>query len=733
MGSPINQSPIAVTKALQYIDIDITPAFAKGPPANGLVLVPTKGSPIFVSFDSKENPLTSHDPELSVSVNDASSTQLQQEIQRATLAENTISTNLATETTRAAGAENGLSSGLNAEIARAKSAEGALGTGVASETTRATGAETGITNALNSEIANRVAGDTKALSAATAYTDASAANEAVQRAAADTTLQGNLTVLQNSLSGYAQLGAANKFAASQIINGDLSANNVNAAGLLTTNGALLPAVQQATPAQGFPSNPFDLAASVSDGTNSHNETFRWVAVPVNSGSQNYSAALKLQYGDGGVPGDTGVSIDRNGIFTFAPGQPIPGAFTAGGDLTGTATGQSVAKLQGVQLSLNGPSSLRAGQVLGFDGVAIVGTTPPPGPQGPQGPKGDTGQQGPPGPQGPAAGSASVPSNYGLVGSVSLPPTGSSLVGSLALSGNSWTTDPPIYTTFFDPRACHAAVSLLGSLYILGGSSTHCDDPYGVTDAVEYIARGIWVNGQSLPTARENLAAVTLNGLIYAIGGDNANSKALSTVEVYDPSSGTWTQKAPIPTARTGLSAVALNGKIYAFGGFDSNFNSVPTLEVYDPGTDAWGEKPSRMPLAGDSGSAVVNGKIYNVGSGALLIYDPASDSWSQGAPPLHSVFSPGVAGVNGKVYSIGGQMNNGVIVNAVDMYEPVGNTWTSVASLPQALAYLAAVSDSNGQIHTLGGQTGGNAISYLAQHTAYSFNPPVMVWFFSQD
>ena len=41
------------------------------------------------------------------------------------------------------------------------------------------------------------------------------------------------------------------------------------------------------------------------------------------------------------------------------------------------------------------------------------------------------------------------------------------------------------------------------------------------------------------------------------------------------------------TPRWGLAAVALNGKIYAIGGcFDEN-KPYSTVEIYDPATDTW--------------------------------------------------------------------------------------------------------------------------------------------------
>ena len=46
-----------------------------------------------------------------------------------------------------------------------------------------------------------------------------------------------------------------------------------------------------------------------------------------------------------------------------------------------------------------------------------------------------------------------------------------------------------------------------------------------------------------------------------------------TVDEYDPAMGTWTRKADMPTSRNALATVAIDGKIYAIGG-KANFGFV---------------------------------------------------------------------------------------------------------------------------------------------------------------
>lgn len=68
----------------------------------------------------------------------------------------------------------------------------------------------------------------------------------------------------------------------------------------------------------------------------------------------------------------------------------------------------------------------------------------------------------------------------------------------------------------------------------------------------------------MPTPRAFLAAASVNGKIYAIGGDEVDAQ--TAVEVYDAATNTWTTVAPLPNGRGDLAVAGANGKIYAIGG-----------------------------------------------------------------------------------------------------------------------------------------------------------------------
>jgi len=86
----------------------------------------------------------------------------------------------------------------------------------------------------------------------------------------------------------------------------------------------------------------------------------------------------------------------------------------------------------------------------------------------------------------------------------------------------------------------------------------------------------------LPTPRTNLATASVDGLLFAVGGNNGDGPWLSVVESYDPASNLWSAKAPMPTPRTMLGVAATSIYIYAVGGGNSTDARLPTVEKYRP-------------------------------------------------------------------------------------------------------------------------------------------------------
>ena len=230
----------------------------------------------------------------------------------------------------------------------------------------------------------------------------------------------------------------------------------------------------------------------------------------------------------------------------------------------------------------------------------------------------------------------------------------------------------------------------------------------------------------MPTARDGLSTIAVDGKIYTIGGliEPSPLTVLSMVEVYDPTTDTWENKADMPTRRFAHATAVVNGKIYVIGGLDIPDDAAEddpgrdlfTVEVYDPHTDTW-ERRTDMPTPRElaNNAPVVNGKSYVIGGwqqgvqvsgesgvATVEVYDPAADTWEQGTdmPTPRGAF--GISKVDGKIYVIGGGPSRNPFLPTVEMYDPTTDVWGPKADMPTRRRSHSA-SAVNGIIYAIGG------------------------------
>jgi len=376
----------------------------------------------------------------------------------------------------------------------------------------------------------------------------------------------------------------------------------------------------------------------------------------------------------------------------------------------------------------------------------VGPTGAQGAGGPQGMQGPMGLQGPQGPQGPpgvappntavtnapntfaasqtvngnlilgaggavqfadgttqntaAYGGSGTCSSFEITSSSPVVPAGY-VAASTVTAGNVWFLMKPMPTG----RQALAAATVDGKIYAIGGLDFISGNLLNTVEVYDPSSNS-WSNATSMPTARAYIAAVAVNGKIYAIGGSNGSP--INTVEAYDPSSNSWTTLAPMPTAREALAVAAVNGKIYAIGGFNLSSGWLNTAEVYDPSSNSWSTAASMPTARFQLAAAAVNGKIYAIGGfdtqqifGTVEVYDPSANSWSTVAslPTARDGLSAAV--VNGKLYAIGGT-NGSSTLGTAEVYDPSTGSWSAAASMLRARLLLAAT-DANGLVYAIGG------------------------------
>jgi N-acetylneuraminic acid mutarotase len=258
----------------------------------------------------------------------------------------------------------------------------------------------------------------------------------------------------------------------------------------------------------------------------------------------------------------------------------------------------------------------------------------------------------------------------------------------------------------------------------------------------------WTKKKPMALASHHVAFTEYHGKIYGFGGfvfPQSGPPAwvpINNAWEYDPAMDTWKALAPMPSKRGSPIAVAVGNKIYVIGGASTppgsdetalNFTtpqvSVGTVEEYDPATNTWRTRsPMPTPRNHTTGGAI-NGKIYVIGGrvGAAFIglasdisvveeYDPATDKWSAPRARMPTARSAMGSGVySGRVYVAGGEFQDPHMMatfRAVEAFDPVSNSWSTMPSMPVSRHGLAAGVIGN-RLLLVGGdvQSAGNGIA----------------------
>ena len=148
--------------------------------------------------------------------------------------------------------------------------------------------------------------------------------------------------------------------------------------------------------------------------------------------------------------------------------------------------------------------------------------------------------------------------------------------------NRWNPISPLNQT----RSGNALVSCKNCLYTLGGWGSG-----NYLSSVEMLREtdGEWEEVQPMQKCRNWLAAVSCGNVIYAIGGKSgeAPDTTTKTVEKYDPDKKKWIYVSEMNHERRTHAACVVGGLIYVVGGTNAENQAVKTIECYFPSKDLW--------------------------------------------------------------------------------------------------------------------------------------------------
>ena len=180
------------------------------------------------------------------------------------------------------------------------------------------------------------------------------------------------------------------------------------------------------------------------------------------------------------------------------------------------------------------------------------------------------------------------------------------------------------------------------------------------------------------------AAVTFQGFLFVIGGENENRSEIDTVQKYNPETNKWIEVSPLSSPRSNICAVADGSYMYAIGGN----GYLDTVQRFEPRKNMWETLPSVLTGRQDAGAATINQKVFVFGglhrestvADAIEMYDSVTGIWS-GIP---SIVAPrgrtSAVRFKGKIYVLGcfqneqGQQED---KQCLKVYDTDNNKWDS--------------------------------------------------------
>ena len=201
---------------------------------------------------------------------------------------------------------------------------------------------------------------------------------------------------------------------------------------------------------------------------------------------------------------------------------------------------------------------------------------------------------------------------------------------------------------------------------------------------------------------------------------------------------TWTGLAPVPAPTEGMTVGGV-GKVIVTAYGASSAGDTNLTRLYDITTDSWSlGSPAPLPARSEAayGDTTHAGFLYVIGGGNsggvlsdLQRYDPVTDTWTTLASMPTARAGAVAAVVDSNIFVIGGRLsaagpcNGGPYLATVEKYDIDTNTWSTVASLPSPRSDLAAVTHG-GKVFVFGGCTGTAAVTTEVD----MYNPETNTW-----
>jgi hypothetical protein len=272
------------------------------------------------------------------------------------------------------------------------------------------------------------------------------------------------------------------------------------------------------------------------------------------------------------------------------------------------------------------------------------------------------------------------------------------------------------------RDAHTATLLPSGKVLVAGGEEVNEGGFSVLLASAELydpSSGLFSSTGSMITGRElHTATLLSNGKVLIAGGEDAKGYAVTRSELYDPGIGSFTPTGSLSVGRYGHTATALaNGEVLIAGGEridEDGFDiALSSAELYNPSTGRFTPTGSmraarkhhtatllrdgRVLVAGgedNNGHALESAEVYNPGSGTFQTVGRMM------AP--HDSHTATLLG-DGRVLIAGGFSGASGVTAAAELFDPAGDRFVNTGSMHIAREFFTATLMSDGRVLMVGG------------------------------
>ena len=268
----------------------------------------------------------------------------------------------------------------------------------------------------------------------------------------------------------------------------------------------------------------------------------------------------------------------------------------------------------------------------------------------------------------------------------------------------------------------ASLISAGATILITGGANASGSAINTAETFQVASKAFGATTVSMLCAHKGHTATVLQGGKVLIAG-RAGITTNPCAELYDPVAGTFTRTGDMTTPVSDHAAVLLaNGKVLIVGGSVNGTSCISCTatsgaELYDPGTGTFTATSHTLVGARSSPTATLlpSGKVLVAGGGVTPsggpvrtaeLYDPVADTFTSIASTMsvERQFHTATLLPNGKVLLAGGLTNAGSVATATaDLYDPATNTFHATGPMASTRMHHTATSLGNGVILIVGG------------------------------